>query len=347
MSRITVATSHPLFAKGGHLVIANALVTALNEAGHEAALLLTPQNRFGRQASAYAATWLTDIGLAHDGRPVDQVISLRFPSYAVRHAVHACWLNHRMREYYDQWPRFSGALSRRARVKERVRRRLIHAADRYLLTRNVTRLFAQSQTIQARLERWGRIGSTVVYPPPPPRPYRCEAYGDFLLVISRLTLLKRVGLVVDALAHPDAEGVKCVVVGDGEEAGVLRRTVRDRGLEDRVRFLGAVDDDVLLTHLARCRAVCFPAAQEDYGLVTVEAFASGKPVITCADSGGPAELVEDGQSGRVVAPDAASLATAIASVCQDQAVAERLGAGALERVATLTWERTFERLLLV
>ena len=70
MARITVATSHPPFSQGGHLVIANALVAALNDAGHKAALLLTPQNRFGRQAAAYTATWLTDVGLAHDGRPV-------------------------------------------------------------------------------------------------------------------------------------------------------------------------------------------------------------------------------------------------------------------------------------
>ncbi len=347
MARITVATSHPPFSQGGHLVIANALVAALNDAGHGAALLLTPQNRFGRQAAAYTATWLTDVGLAHDGRPVDQVISLRFPSYAVRHAVHTCWLNHRMREYYDQWPRFSGLLSSRGRVKEGIRRRLIHAADRYLLTRNVTRLCAQSRTIQARLERWGGIASTVVHPPPPPRPYRCDAYDNFVLVVSRLTPLKRVGLVLDALGHPDAAGVSCVVVGDGEEAAALRRAVVEQGIEDRVSFLGAVDDDVLLTQLATCRAVCFPAAHEDYGLVTVEAFASGKAVITCRDSGGPTELVEDGTSGLVTDPDAPSLATALASVSADQALAERLGAGALRQVAAMTWERAFDQLLLV
>ncbi len=104
------------------------------------------------------------------------------------------------------------------------------------------------------------------------------------------------------------------MVGDGEEEAALRRAVAERGMEDRVSFLGAVGDDVLLTQLATCRAVCFPAAHEDFGLVTVEAFASGKPVITCRDSGGPAELVVDGTSGFVTAPEAASLARALASV---------------------------------
>ena len=327
-------------------MIANALVDALRMAGHDAALLQTPQNRFGRQASAYLATWLTDVGQAHDGKPVDQVISLRFPSYAVRHRLHTCWLNHRMREYYDQWARLSASLSSRGRLKETARRRVVHAADRYLLTRNVTRLFAQSHTIQVRLQRWGGIASTVIHPPPPPRPYRCDGYEDFILVVSRLTPLKRVALVVEALAEPAAASVNCVVVGDGDEQVALRRAVAERGLESRVTFLGAVDDTELLTQLARCRAVCFPAQAEDYGLVTVEAFASGKAVVTCTDSGGPAELVRDGENGFVTSPDAASLALKLAELAQDRDLAERLGAAALADVSKMTWDQVFEQLVM-
>ena len=75
-------------------------------------MLVTPQNRFGRQMSAYLATWLTDVGQTADGHPVDGVISFRFPSYAVRHPRHVCWINHRMREYYDLWERFVRGLGR-------------------------------------------------------------------------------------------------------------------------------------------------------------------------------------------------------------------------------------------
>ena len=347
MARITVATSHPVGAEGGHLVIARALISALGDAGHDAALLLTPQNRFGRQASAYVATWLTDVGVAHDGKSVDQVISLRYPSYALRHPAHTCWLNHRMREYYDQWARFSAGLSPQARLKERIRRRLMHTVDRHLLTRNVTRLFAQSRTIQERLQRWGGIASEVLHPPPPPRPYRCDGYGDFVLVVSRLTPMKRVDLVVEALTEPVASGIRCVVVGDGDERGALQNAVRERGLEERVTFLGAVGNDVLLDELGRCRAVCFPAQAEDYGLVTVEAFAAGKAVVTCRDSGGPTELVRDGANGFVVEPRPASLAQALAALTDDREQAERLGARALAQVSEMTWDRVFEQLLLV
>ena len=163
MSRVAVVTSSLPFAEGGHLVIARCLVQALREAGHRADLLLTPQNRFGRLASAYLATWLTDVGVGQDGEAIDQVITFRYPSYAIRHPVHVCWLNHRMREYYDLWGRFSAPLSAAARLKERIRRRIFHTVDGYLLSRNVTRLYAQSRTIQARLQRYLNLLDLVCY----------------------------------------------------------------------------------------------------------------------------------------------------------------------------------------
>src|SRR5579862_9935848 len=154
LSTIAVVTSSPPLTEGGHLVIARALVRALIDAGHEAGLVTTPSNRFGRQGAAYLANWLTDVGVTGAGRSVDQVITLRYPSYAVRHPRHVCWLNHTMREYYDLWPSFSATLSPQGRVKERARRMFIHAADRYLLTRNVRSLFVQSETIRQRLSMW-------------------------------------------------------------------------------------------------------------------------------------------------------------------------------------------------
>jgi glycosyltransferase involved in cell wall biosynthesis len=344
--KVAVVTSSPPLAEGGHLVIARSVVEALREAGHDAGLMVTPQNRFGRQASSYVATWLTDVGVAHDGSRIDHVISFRYPSYAVRHPRHVVWLNHRMREYYDLWDRFQATLSWKGRQKERLRRAAIHRVDTYLLTRRVTRVFAQSATIQRRLQRFGGIPADVLYPPAPPRPYRCDGYGAELFAVSRLTPLKRIDLLVRALAEPAAAGVRCTIAGDGEEAARIRQLVRDHGLESRVTLLGAVDAASLVAHLASCRAVVFPAFEEDYGLVTVEAFASGKAVVTCRDSGGPAELVRDGESGLICDPTPGSLAAAMGRLAADQALAERLGAGAAALSMDITWPRTIERLLL-
>lgn len=345
MKTIAVVTSAPLFVEGGHLVIARSLVQALREQGHEATLVLTPQNRFGRQGAAYLATWLTDVGLGEHNRVVDQVISLRYPSYAVRHPDHVVWLNHTMREYYDQWGTFREKLSWKGRIKEGTRRRLIHAADRYLLTKNVRKVYTQSRTISARLERWGGIPSEPLYPPPPQRAYRCEGYGDYIFAISRLAPLKRLSLLIEALANPEAAGIRCVIAGEGEEHTVLEHAIMTRGLSSRVKLIGRIDDRQMLDHLAKCRAVCFPPYDEDYGFVTVEAFASRKAIVTCSDSGGPAELVLDDVNGTVCAPRPETLAVALRELMDDPAKAERLGQAGLERVSEMTWSRAVERLL--
>ena len=343
MSRIAVVTSSPPMVEGGHMVIARELVRALRDAGHDAEIIVTPQNRFGRQASAYVATWLTDVG-SSDGRRIDQVISLRFPSYAVRHERHVCWLNHTMREYYDLWDRFSGTLSSSALLKERIRRRVIHATDRYLLTRNVTKLFVQSRTIQQRLALWPKLKSTVLYPPAPQRQYRCDEYGDYLFMVSRLTPLKRADLLLEALATPEGTGIRAVIAGDGEELDRLSRLIKHLALWDRVLLVGRVNDDEMLDHYARCRAVVFPPVQEDYGFVTVEAFASRKAVVTCRDSGGPAELVRDGITGYVCDPTPSALALALRTLTDDAALAERLGSAAFEVGAKLSWPDTIRQL---
>jgi glycosyltransferase involved in cell wall biosynthesis len=347
MARLAVVTSHPPFTEGGHLVIARNLVSTLREAGHEADLVLTPQNRFGRQAAAYLATWLTDVGES-DGRRVDQVISLRFPSFAVRHQRHVCWLNHTMREYYDLWPSFRARISWKGRIKEGVRRRLIHRADRWLLSpRRLTRLFVQSRTVQERVRQTIGLEGEILYPPPPIRPYRCDGYGSYVFTVSRLVPHKRIDLLIRALAEPEGAGIRLVVAGDGEARDELRSLAGALGVLGRVTLLGPVDQDVLLTHFARCRAVAFTPLGEDYGFVTSEAFASGKAVVACTDSGGPVELVEHETTGLIVKPTPAALAGALRRVTDEPGLAERMGTAALRRVAEMSWPTALAKLVVV
>jgi len=343
--RVLVVTSGALFVRGGHLTIAEETAAAIRRGGHLAEVVVTPQNRFGRQLSAYLATWLTDVGETADGKKVDQVISLRFPSYAVRHPRHLCWLNHRMREYYDLWERFVRGLGRKGRLKESVRRQVFHTLDRWLLTRNVTRLVAQSRTIQARLRRFGGIRSELLYPPPPERPYRTDGYGDYVFAVSRLHPLKRLDLLVEAAARAKDRSLSFKIAGEGEDETRLRDRIRELGLEGRVELLGVVSDAQLVDHYARCRAVYFAPWNEDYGFVTLEAFRSGKAVVTAADSGGPAELVRHGDNGLVAEPTAESVAAQIDALGADRGLAERLGQAARRDADAHRWERVVEELL--
>lgn len=345
MKRVLVVTSGALFVRGGHLVIAEETCAALRRAGHLAEVFVTPQNRFGRQLSAYLATWLTDVGLTADGHPIDQVISFRFPSYAVRHPRHVCWLNHRMREYYDLWERFVRGLGRKGRLKEGLRRRLFQALDHRLLTRNVTRLVAQSRTIQARLRRFGDIPSELLYPPPPERPYRNEGWGDYVFAVSRLHPLKRLDLLVEAAALVRDRSLKVKIAGEGEERERLQQRIVALGLGERVQLLGPVDEAQLVEHYARCRAVYFAPFNEDYGFVTLEAFRSGKAVITALDSGGPAELVEDGRTGFCGAPEPRRVAESLDRLAGEAGLAERLGRAAETAARPHSWEAAVADLL--
>lgn len=341
--RVLVATSDVPFVEGGHRVIARALVNALRESGHEAEILTTPQNRFGRQFAAYVATRLTDVERTGLDHTIDRLISIRYPSYVLKHPRHVCWLNHRMREYYDLWRQWSVDLGWKGRLKESLRRRWIHSADRYFLKRNVHKVFAQSNNIRQDLLKWGSIPSEVLYPPPPLKGYYTEEYGDFILSPARLTPLKRVPLLLEALAR--TETGKAVILGEGPDRDVLNDLTEKYSLRKRVVFPGHVAEEELLRWYARCRAVYYAPQKEDYGLVTLEAFHSRKPVITMADSGGPTELVEHDVSGFVLPPDSEPLASAITTLFEDSQLAEAMGAAGYERWKHVNWPETVARLL--
>jgi glycosyltransferase involved in cell wall biosynthesis len=184
---------------------------------------------------------------------------------------------------------------------------------------------------------WPELRSTVLYPPAPQREYRCDGYGDYIFMVSRLTALKRADLLLRALATPDGAGIRAVIAGDGEERAALLRLIESLGLGGRVVLTGPLSDDAMLDHFARCRAVCFPPVFEDYGFVTIEAFSSGKAVVTCRDSGGPAELVVDGVNGLVCEPTPESLARALRRLAEDAALAERMGGEARRTAERITW----------
>jgi glycosyltransferase involved in cell wall biosynthesis len=342
LMRVLVLTSHIPFADGGELRRAHGLLQALRAAGHTADLLVLSQNRFGRTLLGYAAAALTDVGFGSGGPP-DVVISLRFPCYLACHPRHVVWLCHRLREYDDLWDFYRVRWSPAQRIKERFRRWVVTRLDRWAL-RRAGALWAISREVAGRLERGLGLQARVLYQPPPPRPYRTDRYGPFVLWVSRMTELKRPRLAVEAMAHVQS-GLSLWMVGDGPEAEAVRQYVRERGLEKCVRVLGAVSENELIRLYAECRGVLFTTYREDFGLVTVEAFASGKPVIVCRDGGGATELVSHGRNGYVVEPRPEAIARYLDRWGEDVRVAERQGEQARRTVRELQWPRVVAALL--
>jgi glycosyltransferase involved in cell wall biosynthesis len=252
-----------------------------------------------------------------------------------------------MREYYDLWAYLSSQLGRKGKIKEGLRRAAIRAIDTHLLKRNVTKLFAQSRTIQERLQKWGNINAEVLYPPPPQRDYRTESYGDFIFTVSRLQWLKRVDLLVDSFRYVRNRDFKAVIIGDGPEKANLIKKIKENKLEDRIMLINESDEDSVLANYARCRAVFFAPIREDYGFVTGEAFASKKAVITTEDSGGPAELLKLSQAGYICPPDPKKIAEKLDQVAEDEGLAAKMGHLGFDFISQLTWEDTVKKLIIV
>jgi len=306
MARVLVCTAQVPFASGGAERHAEGLVRELKAFGHDAELVRLPFKWYPRaEILTSALAWrLLDVSEA-DGKRVDLVIPMKFPSYLVRHENKVVWLIHQFRQAYD---RFGTEQSDFTSSPEDTRwRELIAEADSTGLS-EARKIFTNAKNTADRLARFNGIEAEALYHPPPlAGRYRCEASRGFALVAGRLDAWKRVDLAIAAAA---AGKFPLVIAGDGADRVRLETLAGRSGAE--VRFAGRVSDDELLGLYATCGVVIFPPADEDYGYIALEAFLSKKPVVTCTDSGGPLEFVVDGESGRVVAPDGNALATAVA-----------------------------------
>jgi glycosyltransferase involved in cell wall biosynthesis len=133
-----------------------------------------------------------------------------------------------------------------------------------------------------------------------------------------------------------------------EELWPLRALIARHRLGGRVELLGEwLSGERQAALYAGALAVVVPPVDEDYGLVTLEAFASAKPVVTCTDSGGPAQLVEDGSCGFVTAPQPAALAAAFDRLRSEAGLAQRMGEAAVVRLGglALSWDDVVDALV--
>jgi len=154
----------------------------------------------------------------------------------------------------------------------------------------VDQYIANSRNVAARVYRYYRRTAEVIPPPVDVDAFEVvseNALGDYYLMVGELVGYKRPDLAIKAFNQMK---VPLVVIGGGELLDEARRLAGPT-----VKVLGPQPFEVLRHHYARCRALIFPG-EEDFGIVPVEAMASGRPVIAYG-RGGALETVIPGLSG--------------------------------------------------
>jgi glycosyltransferase involved in cell wall biosynthesis len=172
--------------------------------------------------------------------------------------------------------------------------------------KRVDHWIANSSVVADRIRRYYERESEVVHPPIDVDAFTPQRErGDFWVYVGRLSAYKRADIAVRAFA---TLGLRLVVVGEGRERGSLESIARDN-----VAFAGRLDDATLRQLLGAARGLIFPA-EDDFGIVCVEALASGAPVVALA-AGGAQEIVRDGIDGALVAtPDVDAFTEAVLRV---------------------------------
>jgi glycosyltransferase involved in cell wall biosynthesis len=211
-------------------------------------------------------------------------------------ALHVCYCHSPMRYAWDQFDAYFGR-DRVGAARNAVLRPVLAWLARWdrATAHRVHHFVANSHYVAGRIARYYNRRATVLYPPvdtqfftpggDPPHPY--------FLVVSALVPYKRIDVAIDAAVRLR---VPLKIVGTGPDFARLRA----RAGTD-VEFLGQLDDAALREAYRTAQAILLPG-EEDFGIVPVEAMASGRPVVALG-RGGARETVVDGSTGVLVEDD--------------------------------------------
>jgi glycosyltransferase involved in cell wall biosynthesis len=166
---------------------------------------------------------------------------------------------------------------------------------------------ANSNVVAKRIREFYQRNAVVIYPPVDVSRFRIsQTIDDYFLVVSRLVAYKRIDVAIEAC---NRLGKPLLIAGSGPDRSRLEAIAGPT-----VKFLGRVEDDDLVTLFSRAKALIFPG-EEDFGMVPLEANASGRPAIAYR-AGGALETIIDGETGILYSEsNADSLAAAI--VCME------------------------------
>lgn len=204
-------------------------------------------------------------------------------------ALHVCYCHTPMRYIWNMYHDYRNSAGRVARL-------MMPPLSHYLRMWDVTSaarvdsFVANSVTVARRIRRYYGVDAVVIHPPVDTDAFSiavASELADYYLMAGELVSYKRPDLAVRAFNEMK---LKLIVIGGGEMFDEVRRLAGPT-----VTVLGPQPFNVLKEHYSKCRALIFPG-EEDFGMVPVEAMASGRPVVAFG-RGGATETVSKGVTG--------------------------------------------------
>jgi len=170
---------------------------------------------------------------------------------------------------------------------------------------------------------------------------RAEGRPPVVLALGRVEHRKGFDLLLEAFARADVPvDTRLVIGGDGSELEPLQALAARLGLAGSVEFPGRLSRSAVAAALSEATVFVVPSRVEPFGIVVLEGWRAGVPVIATRH-GGPAEFVTDGTDGLLVDPkNTEELAEALTTVLTRPDLAARLAAGGFTSVSHYTWDRT-------
>jgi glycogen synthase len=179
--------------------------------------------------------------------------------------------------------------------------------------------------------------------------YGIGPFDPMALYVGRIVYQKGVDLLIDAIPHilKYHGNAKFVFAGDGEMRSSVEEQARERGVSHAVRFLGHQRGWKLADLYKACDCVCVPSRNEPFGLVVLEAWSAGKPVIATS-RGGPSEIVWHDVNGYQIEPNPESIAWGIGTLFSDFDHARWMGRNGRVAVETVfSWDIVADEVLTV
>lgn len=377
-----IAPSPVPFTIGGAENLWWGLLNWINQnTSHQAELIKipSPERNFRELVSSYQN--FSKLDMTH----FDLVISGKYPAWMIQHPNHTCYMLHRLRGLYDTYhftgyPETYQSdnkevialqeLMRKSKANKKsldkffeelnylqlkakltsdavkfpgpLIREVTHFLDGIGLSpQTIIKYAAISKNVASRQNYFPLNSNVQVIYPPSNLDSFYTGINDYLFTVSRLDSAKRISLLIQAMSHVKTN-IELRIAGTGPDAESLKEMARG---DDRIIFLGFVNDKDVIDLYANALAVMYVPYDEDYGLVTIEAMMSSKPVLTTTDSGGPNEFVKNGETGYSVIPNPQALAERIDYLCEHQNEAKQMGITGRKLVAEINWDNTVNQLL--